>query len=149
MEIKHFSKRKNGMSGWIVVLVAVFVFFVVIYYSYKPSERLAIYHNLLEASRNVTFKVEQEGGLSANTEEIIKKNIEEKGLDRNLLTIECSKRVDPTSPSYTPNFGENIKVVLKYKYKMKIKEIGEGLKIEDGEEKIIEIPCTSFITSKN
>jgi hypothetical protein len=149
MEIrKKLKARRKGISSLLMLLVGIFILCVVVYSSTMPLEKMALQSQLNDVGRGAMFRVEAEGGLSPQTEKLIKDKLAEKGLNRDLVTIESNRKVNPSNPLPNSNYGENVTLTIKYQYKYNIKDV-VGFTIKDGAEKTEELQYKTSSTAKN
>ena len=149
MEVrKKLKARRKGISSLLMLLVGIFILCVVVYSSTMPLEKMALQSQLNDVGRGAMFRVEAEGGLSPQTEKLIKDKLAEKGLNRDLVTIESNRKVNPSNPLPNSNYGENVTLTIKYQYKYNIKDV-VGFTIKDGAEKTEELQYKTSSTAKN
>ena len=147
--IKGFLKEKEkGASTFIALLLGVFILCVVIYSATIPLEKMALYSQIMGIGRGAMFRVEAEGGLSPQTEKLIKDKLAEKGFKTDLITVESNRKVNPSNPTPNSNFGEDVSLTIKYQYKYNVKDI-TGFSIKDGKEKTEVLQYTKNSTAKN
>jgi hypothetical protein len=145
--LPYKSKEGGIVNAFLGTIVAVFFLICVVYFSIEPLHELCIADYVQDITRTAILRCEADGGLTKNTETLIRGQFNTYHLDPDNVTIECTKQGAESYPPVT-TFGQDITLKVTYKYTYKSKAV-VGFGLNDGNSHTVTISKTISTTAKN